>query len=108
VIKRRQLIAKTVAIAGSAVMVPVLVGENIASAAAIKLFENSHDSADTKNVNVRMEKGQTLFYVNPMTDKREQISAIVGPLEVKLPSPVCNTLPCQSRTKHIPVMKLHS
>jgi len=103
-LKRRQLLVNTAVVTGAAMTLPAMVGTG--SAVAV-----SPDTAvdESNKQHIRLEKGQTLFYVDASTSQRQQISAVVEALDVSVNSSSVHsypTLPTPASYRQAPTIKV--
>jgi len=102
-LKRRQFLANTAAVTGTAMALPAMVSTGAAVA-----FTRDTTIGGSNEHRIRLEKGQTLFYVDASTAQRQQISAVVQALDVTVHSSGISRLPIlptPASYRQLPAMK---
>ncbi len=88
-IKRRQLLKNTLKTSAMTVAMPLALGSELANALSQNLRWQT----------VRLNKGETLVYVDPQTGRREQAMAVTDTMKVRVPPVPYSVLPVRSEQR---------
>lgn len=78
----------------SAAALPIALGANIAHAL-------SRTGTNSRYQRLSLEKGQTAFYTDPVSGRREQLMAVAHPIDVAIPQTQISILPAPESSRRV-------